>query len=316
VAVLTVEGIDWLNLDSVIDPNQDKGITGIAASAAHCFLAVPGAQERLISLDWRLRPVDVFRSTKARDLHSVSVSEGRLYYASSGSNEVLSVGCVDGKFFGPERSHVTCGSTAEDEIHLNSLLVDGGDAVMYTMFGVGPRSRVRNRGAVVDAHRGEPVVAGLMDPHSLTRLPDGRLAFCESLRNCLCIVDPATREVSRVALRGYTRGIAHTGRHLLVGASHWRNRSRSSTQRRGVPEFLGAGRHNHTKESHLFVLREDLSVAHAIDFTPYSSEIYDVAFLGRRFAPEAVFKQAAERRRDSRRVRWPRWIGVALPAYS
>ena len=206
------------------------------------------------------------------------------------------------------------GSTTEDEVHLNSLLVDRGYSVLYTMFGVGPRSPVRNMGAVVDAHSGEALVTGLMDPHSLTRLPDGRLAFCESLRNCLCIVDPANREVSRVTLRGYTRGIAHTGRHLLVGASHWRDRSRSSHQMRGVPAFLGAGRHAHSKESHLFVLREDLGVAHAIDFTPYSSEIYDVAFLGRRFAPEAVFKQAAERRRESQRDRWPRWPGQALPA--
>jgi hypothetical protein len=309
VAVLTADGIDWLNLDSVIDPTQDKGITGIAATAEHCFLAVPGAHERLISLDHRLRPVDVFTSAKARDLHSVSVHAGRVYYASSGSNEVLSVSCVGGKFQGPEQAHVTCGSTIEDEVHLNSLLVDGGHSVMYTMFGCGPRSEVRNLGAVVDARSGEALVAGLMDPHSLTRLPDGRLAFCESLRNCLCIVDPISREVHRIALRGYTRGIAHTGRHLLVGASHWRDRSRSSARIRGVPEFLASGRHHHTKESHLFVLREDLGMAHVIDFSPYSSEIYDVAFLGRRFTAEAVFKQAAERRRDSQRVRWPRWLG-------
>jgi hypothetical protein len=315
VAVLTADGIDWLNLDSVIDPTQDKGITGIAATAEHCFLAVPGAHERLISLDHRLRPVDVFSSAKARDLHSLSVHHGRLYYASSGSNEVLSVSCVDGKFHGPEQAHVTCGSTSEDEVHLNSLLVDDGYTVLYTMFGVGPRSEVRNMGAVVDARSGETLVAGLMDPHSLTRLPDGRLAFCESLRNALCIVDPATRAVSRVGLRGYTRGIAHTGRHLLVGASHWRGRSRSSARLRGVPEFLGAGRHQHTKQSHLFVLGADLSVAHAIDFTPYSSELYDVTFLGRRFAPEAVFKHAAERRRDSQRVHWPRWLGQGSSAY-
>jgi hypothetical protein len=315
VAVLTSDGIDWLNLDSVLDPRQDKGVTGIASNAEHCFLAVPGAHERLISLDRRLRPVDVFSSSKARDLHSLSVHADRLYYASSGSNEVLSISCAGGRLRGPEQAHVTCGSTTEDEVHLNSLLVDEGHAVMYTMFGVGPRSQVRNMGAVVDAHSGEALVAGLMDPHSLTRLPDGRLAFCESLRNSLCIVDPITREVSRICLRGYTRGIAHTGRHLLVGASHWRDRSRSSSAIRSVPEFLGAGRHHHTKESHLFVLREDLSVAHAIDFTPYSSEIYDVAFLGRRFAPEAVFKQAAQRRRDTQRSRWPRWLGQASPAY-
>jgi hypothetical protein len=309
VAVLTADGIDWLNLDAVIDPAQDKGITGIAATADHCFLAVPGEHERLISLDHRLRPVDVFSSAKARDLHSLCVRDGRLYYASSGSNEVLSVSCVDGRFGGPERVHVSCGSTAEDEVHLNSLLVDGGDAVLYTMFGVGPRSQVRNLGAVIDARSGRALVEGLMDPHSLTRLPDGRLAFCESLRNSLCVVDPADGDMRRVGLRGYTRGIAHTGRHLLVGASHWRDRSRSSAQLRGMPSFLGAGSHQHTKESHLFVLREDLSLAHAIDFTAYSSEIYDVVFLGRRFEPAAVFKQAAERRRESQRVRWPSWLG-------
>ncbi len=314
VAVLTAGGIDWLNLDAVIDPMHDKGITGIAATAEHCFLAVPGEHERLISLDHRLRPVDVFSSAKARDLHSLSVRSGRLYYASSGSNEVLSVSCTGGKFGGPEQVHVSCGSTAEDEIHLNSLLVDGEHSVMYTMFGVGPRSTVRNVGAVVDAHSGQALVEGLMDPHSLTRLPDGRLAFCESLRNSLCIVDPETGEVNRVGLRGYTRGIAHTGRHLLVGASHWRDRSRSSSQVRGMPGFLGAGRYHHTKESHLFVLREDFSLAHALDFTPYSSEIYDVAFLGRKFVPEAVFTRAAERRRESQQARRPRWLNQTLRA--
>lgn len=309
VAVLTADGIDWLNLDSVIDPAQDNGVTGIAVTAAHCFLAVQGGQERVISLDHRLRPVDVFRSAQARDLHSLSVHDGRVYYASTGSNEVLSVGCTNGILTGFERTEVARGSRTADEIHLNSVLIGEGNSLMYTMFGVGPRSPVRALGAVMDARSGVALVDGLMDPHSLTRLPDGRLAFCESMRNSLCVVDAASRAVRRVGLRGYTRGIAHTGRHLLVGASYWRSRSRSSAQVRGVPDFLGAGRDHHTKESHLFVLREDLSLAHAIDFSPYASEIYDIAFLGPRFVAESVFKHAAERRRGRRGVRWLRWPG-------
>ena len=83
-----------------------------------------------------------------------------------------------------------------------------------------------------------------MDPHSLTRLPDGRIAMCESMQSALCIVEPATCLVTRVALRGYTRGIAHTGRHLVVGASHWRSRSRSSSQTRGLPSFESNAQHD------------------------------------------------------------------------
>jgi hypothetical protein len=277
-------------------------------------LAVPGEHERLISLDSRLRPVDVFTCDQGRDLHSLAVHDGRLYFAATGRNQVLSVGCVGGKFSGPETIHVTCQSPAEDLVHLNSLLIDEQGSLLFSMFGVGPRSKVRDRGAVVDVRSGEALIEGLMDPHSLTRLPDGRIAMCESLQSALCVVEPTTCLVTRVALRGYTRGIAHTGRHLVVGASHWRNRSRSSSQTRGMPSFESSGQQNHSAHSYLFVLREDLNVTNTIDFTPYASEIYDVAFLGRRFQPASVFKQASERRRQIQRSRWPRGLMQVLRA--
>jgi len=314
VAVVTARGIDWLNLDDVLDPTRDKGVTGIAAGAEHCFLAIPGANERLISLDSRLRPVDVFICEKGRDIHSLAVHDGRLYYASTGCNQVLSVGCAGGRFEGPEQIHVTCQSPEEDLVHLNSLLVDEQGSLLFSMFGVGPRSQARDQGAVVDVRSGEALIEGLMDPHSLTRLPDGRIAMCESMQSALCIVEPATCLVTRVPLRGYTRGIAHTGRHLVVGASHWRSRSRSSTQVRGMPSFESTGQQNHSTHSYLFVLREDLSLTNTIDFTPYAAEIYDVAFLGRRFQPASVFKQAAERRRQLQRGRWPRGLMQVLRA--
>jgi hypothetical protein len=90
-AVVTAKGIDWLDLDAAIDPVRDKGVTGIAASSDHCFLAVPRANERLISLDSHLRPMDVFTCEKSRDIHSLAVHDGRLYFASTGCNQVLSV---------------------------------------------------------------------------------------------------------------------------------------------------------------------------------------------------------------------------------
>jgi Domain of unknown function (DUF4915) len=314
VAVVTAKGIDWLDLDAALDPSRDKGVTGIAAGAEHCFLAIPGDNERLISLDSRLRPVDVFVCEQGRDIHSLAVHDGRLYFASTGGNQVLSVGCAGGRFSGPEQVHVTCQSPAEDLVHLNSLLIDEQGSLLFSMFGVGPRSQVRDQGAVVDVPSGEPLIEGLMDPHSLTRLPDGRIAMCESMQSALCIVEPATCLVTRVPLRGYTRGIAHTGRHLVVGASHWRSRSRSSTQVRGLPSFESNVQHHHSAHSYLFVLREDLTVTNTIDFTPYASEIYDVAFLGRRFQPASVFKQAVERRRQVQRSRWPRGLMQVLRA--
>lgn len=314
VAVVTANGIDWLDLDTAIDPARDKGVTGIAATSEHCFLAIPGDNERLVSLDSHLRPVDVFSCAQARDLHSLTAHEGRLYFAATGCNQVLSVGCVGGKFSGPEQVHLTCRSPAEDLVHLNSLLVDEKGPLLFSMFGVGPRSQVRDQGAVIDVRSGEALIEGLMDPHSLTRLPDGRIAMCESMQSALCIVDPTTCLVTRVLLRGYTRGIAHTGRHLIVGASHWRSRSRSSIQVRGLPKFESNGQQNHSAHSYLFVLREDLKPTNIVDFTPYASEIYDVAFLGRRFRPAAVFKQAAERRKQVQRNRWPRGLMQVLRA--
>lgn len=314
VAVITAKGINWLDLDACLDPTRDKGVTGIAASSEHCFLAVPGAHERLISLDSRLQPVDVFICEKGRDIHSLAVHDRRLYFASTGANQVLSIGCAGGRFSGPEQVHVTCQSPVEDLVHLNSLLIDEKGSLLFSMFGVGPKSQVRDQGAVVDGRSGEALLEGLMDPHSLTRLPDGRIAMCESMQSALCMVEPTTCLVTRVALRGYTRGIAHTGRHLIVGASHWRSRSRSTGQVRGLPSFESGAQQNQSAHSYLFVLREDLSVTNTIDFTPYASEIYDVAYLGRGFQPASVFKQAAERRRQLQRSRWPRGLMQLLRA--
>jgi len=312
VAVVSAKGIDWLDLDDALIPERDRGVTGLAVGPEHCFLAIPGKRERLISLDSQLRPVDTYSFNHSRDIHSLAVHNDRLYFAATGSNQVLSVGCADGRFTGPEQVHVTCQSAAEDRVHLNSLLIDDHGAPLYTMFGVGPKSPVRAEGAVVDMHSGHALIEGLLDPHSLTRLPDGRIALCESMQSALCVVEPTTCLVTRVGLRGYTRGIAHTGRHLVVGASHWRSRSRSTTQLRGLPSFPSGAQQNHSGQSYLFVLSEDLTVTNTIDFTPYSSEIYDVAFLGRRFRPAAVFKQAAQRRTEMQRSRWPRGLRQAL----
>ena len=68
------------------------------------------------------------------------------------------------------------------------------------------------RGLVLELPSGSVAVAGLSSPHSPC-LVDGTLALCDSGRGDLLVGG------RRVHLKGWTRGIAVTARHLVVGVS-------------------------------------------------------------------------------------------------
>jgi hypothetical protein len=75
------------------------------------------------------------------------------------------------------------------------------------------------RGVVFDLESGEPLLNGLECPHH-PRLVDGGWVICDSLPGRLLRVDPETGLVSdMLELAGFTRGIAITDDHFLVGES-------------------------------------------------------------------------------------------------
>ncbi len=296
LAVLTAAGVSWLDLDDAIDPSVDIGIAGLLATERNCFLAMQGKNPRIVRLDSELRVSSQFEFRRATDIHSLAECNGSIYAASTGRNQILAIGCVEGRFSGEEKVLYTAASGEKNLIHLNSLCVAGED-LLFTMFGA-KRPGTR-QGALVNAGTGATVCEHLLDPHSLISLGDGLVAFCESLTSSFCLLKlDGSEELQRANLSGYTRGCCFTGRHYVVGSSRWRHKSRSMGSFREAPQSDDP-HGNPWQRSTLYFLNPDLTVAHRLDFTHFAPEIYDVIYLDTRFEAARVFHDAAARRLDA-----------------
>ncbi len=301
LAALTTEGISWLNLDDAINASTDIGITGIAATEKNCFVAVQGKHPRILSLGPDLRLNGQFECKRAQDIHSLAERDGSLYIVSTARNQVVSIGCKGGALLGGERGQediaFTGSITKEDATHLNSICFIDGGAMLVSMFGIKWRTDPRF-GAIFDVSNGMTVHQNIGEPHSLTYLPNGVVTFCESRTSSFCLQEPGSDSLRKVRLSGYTRGCTFTGRHFVIGSSCRRYKSRSSTSFNEMPASRDP-HGNSWQRSSLHFLNPDLSVALHLDFTPYAPEIYDIVFLGTRFAPAEVFRDAAARRIDA-----------------
>ncbi len=297
VAALTTEGISWLNLDDAINASTDIGVTGIVATEKSCFVAIQGKNPRILSLGPDLRANGRFECKQAQDIHSLAERDGALYIVSTARNQVVSIGCEGSALFGEEKIAFTGAITKEDAIHLNSICFIDGGAMLVSMFGIKWRADAR-LGAIFDVSNGTKVHGNLGDPHSLTCLPNGVVGFCESLRSSFCLLEPGGGALRKARLSGYTRGCTFTGRHFVIGSSCYRSRSRSSASFKKMPACRDP-HGNPWQRSSLYFLNPDLSTALHLDFTSYAREIYDVIFLGTRFTPSQLFRDAAARRIDA-----------------
>ena len=113
---------------------------------------------------------------------------------------------------------------AGDSWHVNSLLREG-EHLYASAFGDFRHHRQwkshlgDGRGVVFDLDTGAPVLTGLDCPHH-PRLVDGAWVVCDSLTGRLVRADAETGRVEDVLeLAGFTRGIALSGHHALVGES-------------------------------------------------------------------------------------------------
>ncbi|MGB6449151.1 MAG: DUF4915 domain-containing protein [Steroidobacteraceae bacterium] len=301
LAALTTEGISWLNLDDAINPSTDIGVTGIAATEKDCFVAVQGKQPRILSLGRDLRVNGQFECKQAQDIHSLAERDGSLYIVSTARNQVVSIDCKGGALFAGEKGQekiAFAGSiTKEDATHLNSICFIDGGAMLVSMFGIKWRADAR-LGAIFDVSNGTTVHRNIGEPHSLTYLPSGVVTFCESRTSSFCLLEPGSGSLRKVCLSGYTRGSTFTGRHFVVGASCRRVKSRSTASFNEMPASRDP-HGNSWQRSSLYFLNPDLSTALHLDFTSYAPEIYDIVFLGNRFTPSELFRDAAARRIDA-----------------
>lgn len=114
--------------------------------------------------------------------------------------------------------------TGDDCWHVNCVALENG--VLYaTAFGRFNESRgwVGHRhsgaGMLFRVDTGEDVIGGLCCPHSPRREGQGWLLCSSSTSELLVVDDTAPGHPRRIALQDWTRGIAITDNHILVGES-------------------------------------------------------------------------------------------------
>jgi hypothetical protein len=160
------------------------------------------------------------RLDEVLDPHDIAWDPRREAYAivSSLTNSVHWI-ATDGR---PLSRHVLPG--AGDSWHVNSLLREG-EQLYASAFGDFRHHREwkshfgAGRGVIFDLDTGVPVLTGLDCPHH-PRLVDGAWVVCDSLTGRLVRADAQTGHVEDVLeLAGFTRGIALSGDHALVGES-------------------------------------------------------------------------------------------------
>ncbi|KRA57533.1 hypothetical protein ASD89_07690 [Caulobacter sp. Root656] len=155
------------------------------------------------------------------DGHDLRAWRGGLVVADTGHDRIAWVRA--GK---PVKTLWRASAADADTQHVNSVEVVGG-RVLATAFGEKPEDgwRTARGGYVVDCARGEILASGIAQPHSLVA-EGAALWWCESANSTLWRQAPGEKARPQARLRGYLRGLMVTDRHIVVGASARRRRSR------------------------------------------------------------------------------------------
>lgn len=290
--------VRWLNLDSVMEPKVDIGVTGlVAGSDQSVFLAIQSSAPRLVALDPEMRPTHTWALAKARDPHSLAFVSPYLYIASSSSNRVFSIdvresGVVEQEVFA---SHP---DSTSDQVHVNGVAATQ-DGLALSQFGLrrGNGSWGR-RGQVIDCASDRVITGDLAQPHSLTATDSG-LVVLSSAEGSVVRVDHGG-SVASTHVGGYLRGLGVSGRTMVIGRSAWRPASRLLGGMKRPPQSRDP-HGNPWQRSSLIRINFEGTVHNELDFTPYGAEIYDVLPLDVEVGPDHCFEHAALRRIDSLR---------------
>lgn len=166
-------------------------------------------------------------SEEALDLHDIHVESDDIYVVATERNGVFLV--RDGKI---ERKWIY--SEAADSMHINSMTRHEG-RLIASLFGRFQETRGYKKGTdlqgeVIDVETGGCLLSGLSQPHSL--VSDGRtLWLCNSERYEIRAYEQSAL-VEKIALPGYTRGLAFSENRIYVGLSMSRNESADASGRR------------------------------------------------------------------------------------
>jgi hypothetical protein len=175
------------------------------------------------------RGVEAYRRVDALcDSHDVVWHDGGLVVVSTSTNALLwltPAGDVTRTWQAPGTG---------DAWHLNSLLVDRG-RLLACAFGRFAEHRgwaapgaAQGQGFVFDVETGEEILRGFTCPHHPMRIGD-RWAVCDSREQTFVVLDDDGRVLERVALGGWTRGVAVSADRVYVGISARRGEAAGET---------------------------------------------------------------------------------------
>ncbi|OOG37406.1 glycosyltransferase [Rhodanobacter sp. C05] len=201
-------------------PLLHEDITGLSPTADGLLWCVQTAGSPLLHevRQGQLETIPV--ATNPLDLHDVLVDATGIYAVFTETNQVAR---LDDAFrvqeswsFGEE----------PDCVHVNCIAMHNGRLVA-SMFGAftihrGYKGETRQAGKVVDVRTGAMLIEGLSQPHSLVVVGE-QLWLCSSEDCMLHIYDRDFRLEQRIALPGYTRGLAVGKDTVYVGISRSRN---------------------------------------------------------------------------------------------
>ena len=260
------------------------GVTGLAHFGDGLLLVTQSDPNCLVYLTRQLQIQQVWPLSSVRNGHSLSIHEGKIYIASTGTDAIVAFDPGHGESVywraSPDGGHT---------VHLNSVLWHCGE-LYATSFGPKPGDlwRTAQDGRLVNIGSGKVVLSPLYHPHSAVAGPgNSQIYCCESWHQAVWREDGQRLYVGT----GYTRGLALTTTDLYVGVSTGRSKSKStgvSVLNLDQPEWT---------ESMCGVMVYELAAGggllesrlkKTIDLEQYSREIYDLLLLkGFRFGSDS-----------------------------
>jgi hypothetical protein len=207
-----------VDLSDVLGQAGDCGLTGLAWHDGRIYVAVQSTTApRILILDRSLAPVGVIADPAFVDIHSIHIDGNCLIVCSTGARSVLRVNLTD------HRVVKLCGF--DDNVHLNSacfheqtLLVCCHHLTKVSPDAVG--------GGVIDTGLAHVMIAGLGQPHSLIKEPDGFLILDSDAHRVVRFDHGGIRQ--QAVLSGFLRGAATGEGALFVARSAGRIISRTN----------------------------------------------------------------------------------------
>ncbi|MGE3804183.1 MAG: DUF4915 domain-containing protein [Gemmataceae bacterium] len=253
-------------------PTTFFGLTGLCRWRDGFVVVTQSVPSALAFLSLRYEVVEVWPLQLVRDGHSIIARDDKLYIASTGNNSIVEFDPKSG-----ERIWWQDSESQGDVLHVNALCWAQQD-LLITAFGrkKGELWATAHEGYVANLNTNTRLMSSLHQPHSLLAAADG-IYVCESSRLAVRRDDGQTLLLGL----GYLRGLLVTEKHLCVGISQGRQRSRSTGQRVENPGEPGlrAGKCGVAVYRRTGRNLADLQPIGILPLGPFGREVYDLLLV-------------------------------------